>query len=137
MDLDWRKYDELSNMQDIGRRKHNTFFTEIENECRIVPCSTDEHGTTIKIELGLLEQTWSEADIKRAYSELSKLVSPILKPTYPFRIVFHSNDYEDYVERDVKNDFNIETAHHYLLKPFTEGERTSRSIFSLTKRKDA
>lgn len=35
LDLDWRKYDELSNMQDIGRRKHNTFFTEIENECRI------------------------------------------------------------------------------------------------------
>ena len=26
LDLDWRKYDELSNLQDIGRRKHNTFF---------------------------------------------------------------------------------------------------------------
>lgn len=126
LDLDWRKYDELSNMQDIGSRKHNTFFTEIENECRIVPCSADEHGTTIKIELGLLEQTWSEADIKRAYSELSKLVSPILKPTYPFRIVFNSNEYKDYVERDVKNDFNIDTAHHYLLKPFTEGEENKQ-----------
>lgn len=123
LDLDWRKYDEIANGQDTGnRRKKNTFFTEVENECRIEPCSKEEHGTVIKIELGLWEQTWSKSDIDRAYSELSKLVSPILKPTYPFRIILDSNEYEEYMGRDVKNDFYISTAHHYMLKSYTVGE---------------
>ena len=128
--LDWRRYDELSEKQNVERRNHNAYFTEIENECWIERCDADEHGTTIKIELGQLEQIWSKVDIDRAYSELSKLVSPILKPTYPFRIVFNSNEYEEYAERDVKNNFFIDTTHHYLLKPFTEeGEKKQEFLF--------
>lgn len=126
LDLDWRKYDKLSDIQDVGGSKNHPFFTEIDNECRIEPCNAGEHGTTITIEIGLLEQIWSKADIDRAYSELSKLVSPILKPTYPFRIVFNSNEYEDYLERDVRNDFNIETPHHYVLKTITMGSGEKR-----------
>ena len=123
LDLDWRKYDEIANNQDKGnKRKRNAFFTEIENECHIENCKVEEHGTIIKIELGLLEQTWSKPDIDRAYSELSKLVSPILKPAYPFRIIVDSNEYEEYTQRDVKNDFNITTAHHYVLKAFADDE---------------
>ena len=123
LDLDWRKYDEIANFQDKkGKRKNNLFFTEIENECRIEPCAIEEHGTIIRIYLGLMEQTWSKSDIGRAYSELSKLVSPILKPTYPFRIILNSNEYEEYIERDVKNDFNIDTAHHYILNAFKSDE---------------
>lgn len=131
LDLDWRKYDELSDIQDVGRLEDHPYFTDIDNECRIEPCKADEHGTTITIEIGLLEQTWSKADIDRAYSELSKLVSPILKPTYPFRILFNSNEHDEYIERDVKNDFNIDTSHHYVLKAFTEGggEKKQESLF--------
>lgn len=131
LDLDWRKYDELSDIQDAGESENHPFFTEIDNECRIESCNADEHGTTITVEIGLLEQTWSKADIDRAYSELSKLVSPILKPTYPFRILFNSNEHEEYLERDVKNDFNINTAHHYVLKAFTNGagEKKQESLF--------
>lgn len=133
LDLDWRKYDEIANSQDKGnKRKRNTFFTEIENECHIETCKVEEHGTIIKIELGLMEQTWSKPDIDRAYSELSKLVSPILKPAYPFRIIVDSNEYEEYNQRDVKNDFNITTAHHYVLKALTndEGKRQEFLFFN-------
>lgn len=133
LDLDWRKYDEIANTQDRGtRHKRNTFFTEIENECRIETCGREEHGTIIKIELGLWEQIWSKSDIDRAYSELSKLVSPILKPSFPFRIILDSNEYEEYTVRDVKNDFNITTAHHYVLKSFTtdEGNRQEYLYFN-------
>lgn len=133
LNLDWRKYDEISNNQDKGnKRKRNAFFTEIENECYIDNCKVEEHGTIIKIELGLLEQTWSKPDIDRAYSELSKLVSPILKPAYPFRIIVDSNEYEEYTQRDVKNDFNITTAHHYVLKAFAgnEGKRQEFLFFN-------
>ena len=95
--------------------KKNIFFTEIENNCWIENCNREEHGTTIKIELGLVEQTWSVSDVGRAYSELSKLVSPILRPAYPFQIIVKSNEFSDYSEREVLNDFNIATAHHYQL----------------------
>ncbi len=127
LDLDWRNYDDIANSQDKdNKRKRNTFFTEIENECYIETCNPEEHGTIIKIELGLLEQTWSKQDIDRAYSELSKLVSPILKPAYPFRIIVDSNEHEEYTQRDVKNDFNITTSHHYVLKSFINDEENKQ-----------
>ena len=131
LDLDWRKYDELADSLDNGeRRKRQAFFTEIENDCRIESCSKEDHGTVIKIELGLVEQTWSKPDIDRAYSELSKLVSPILKPAYPFRIVIDSNEFEEYASRDVKNDFNISTPHHYVLNPvIVNEERKQEYLF--------
>lgn len=121
LELDWRKYDELANTQVKKNAKKNIYFTEIENNCWIECCDRDEHGTTIKIDFGLIEQTWSASDVKRAYSELSKLVSPILKPAYPFQIIVKSNEFPDYSEREVLNDFNITTAHHYKLS-FVENE---------------
>ena len=115
LELDWRKYDELAYMQTTENQQQNVFFTEIENDCWIEECDANKQGTRITINLGLIEQTWSKSDIERAYSELSKLVSPILKPTYPFRIVVKSNEYPEYFEKEVKNDFNITTSHHYKL----------------------
>lgn len=116
LELDWSKYDEISDRQIRNNNKHSLYFTEIENNCWIEQCDKDEQGTNIRIELGLVEQIWSESDIKRAYSELSKLVSPILKPTYPFKIILNSNEFVDFKDKEVKNDFNVETAHHYVLK---------------------
>jgi hypothetical protein len=115
LELDWRKYEELANSQVRKNIKKNVYFTEIENNCWIENCDKDKHGTSIKIELGQIEQTWSSSDVERAYSELSKLVSPILKPAYPFQIIVKSNEFLDFSERQVLNDFNISTAHHYIL----------------------
>lgn len=115
LELDWSKYDELANIQITENQQQNIFFTEIENDCWIEECDANKQGTCITIELGLIEQTWSKSDVERAYSELSKLVSPILKPTYPFQIIVKSNEYPEYFEKEVKNDFNITTSHHYKL----------------------
>lgn len=115
LELDWRMYEELANSQIRKNIKKNVYFTEIENNCWIESCDKDKHGTSIKIELGQIEQTWSSSDVERAYSELSKLVSPILKPAYPFQIIVKSNEFLDFSERQVLNDFNISTAHHYKL----------------------
>ena len=130
LELDWKMYDSLSEEQLKRNRKHNLFFTEIENNCWIEQCSTEEQGTSITISLGLVEQLWSESDIKRAYSELSKLVSPILKPTYPFKIIVDSNEFGSYTGKEVKNDFSVETAHHYALNPIIEkGEKRQEYLF--------
>lgn len=120
LELDWKKYDELSESEVKNKGKHNLYFTEIENNCWIEDCDVEEQGTSIIISLGLVEQLWSESDINRASSELSKLVSPILKPTYPFKIIIDSNEFPDYAGKEVKNDFSIETAHHYILNSFVK-----------------
>lgn len=123
LELDWTKYDELANSQIKNNIKKNIFFTEIENNCWIEECDRETHGTLIKIELGLVEQLWSSSDVERAYSELSKLVSPILKPTYPFQIIVDSNEFVEFSKREVKNNYHISTAHHYILKPVkTDGK---------------
>ena len=130
LELDWRKYDELANSQVKKNIKNSVFFTEIENNCWIENCGREDHGTSIRIEFGLIEQTWSKADIERAYSELSKLVSPILKPTYPFQIVVKSNEFSEFSEREVLNDFNISTAHHYKLNPVEiEGRKGQEYLY--------
>lgn len=130
LELDWRKYDELANVQVKKNIKNSVFFTEIENNCWIENCDREDHGTSIRIEFGLIEQTWSKADIERAYSELSKLVSPILKPTYPFQIIVKSNEFSEFSEREVLNDFNISTAHHYKLNPVEiEGRKGQEHLY--------
>lgn len=122
LELDWRKYDLLAE-NPIKASKNNVFFTEIENNCWIEKCDKEDHGTKITINLGLVEQTWSKSDIGRAYSELSKLVSPILKPTYPFQIFVSSNEFSEYSNREVKNNFDIATAHHYKLNFVDSGNQ--------------
>lgn len=130
LELDWRKYDELANVQVKKNIKKSVFFTEIENNCWIENCDREDHGTSIKIEFGLIEQTWSKSDVERAFSELSKLVSPILKPTYPFKIIVNSNEFSDFSEREVLNDFNISTAHHYILNFIeTEGRKGQEYLY--------
>lgn len=122
LELDWRKYDQLADNL-INVTKKNVFFTEIENNCWIEMCPKESHGTKIIINLGMIEQTWSNSDIERAYSELSKLVSPILKPTYPFQIFVSSNEFTEYSNREVKNNFDIETKHHYILNAIKDDNR--------------
>lgn len=130
LELDWTQYDELANMQIRKNVRNNIFFTEIGNNCWIENCDREAHGTKITIYLGLIEQLWSKSDIERAYSELSKLVSPLLKPTYPFKITVQSNEYEDFSEREVRNDFNISTGHHYKLNvQYSEGNKLQEYLF--------
>ncbi|MBO7478042.1 MAG: sensor histidine kinase [Salinivirgaceae bacterium] len=136
LELDWRKYDELSNAQVKKNIRSSVFFTEIENNCWIEKCDRESHGTSITIEFGLIEQTWTKPDVERAYSELSKLVSPILKPTYPFKIMVKSNEFSEFSEREVLNDFNISTAHHYILNPIETGGRKGQEYLYFDEKKE-
>ena len=117
LDLDWDKYETLSEAQNTRNYRHQALFTDVGNDCRIEKCPRDEHGTKIKIKLSRNEQLWSESDLRRAYSELSKLVSPLYRPTYPFSIVIKSNEYDEFTYSEVVNSFTVNTAHHYILNP--------------------
>lgn len=115
LELDWGKYEELSSTQITKNNRKTMFFTEVENNCWVEKCDREEQGTKIIIFLRRNEQLWSENDIKRAYSELAKLVSPLLKPLYPFVIKIKSNEYKNYSNKEVVNNFSVSTAHHYIL----------------------
>ena len=122
LELDWDKYEDLSFTQIKKNDRKTMFFTEVENNCWIERCEREEQGTKIKIYLKRNEQLWSENDIKRAYSELSKLVSPLFKPAYPFVIKIKSNEYENFSFKEVINNFSVDTVHHYILNPVMTDE---------------
>jgi|WetSurMetagenome_2_1015567.scaffolds.fasta_scaffold28661_2 signal transduction histidine kinase len=120
LELDWTQYEKLARSTAKRRLNDTTYFTEIDNRCWIENCSADEHGTTIKIYLGLTEQLWSENDINRIYSELSKLVSPLIKLAYPFKILVNSNEFTDYSDREVVNKSIDFSSNHYKLSSYEE-----------------
>ena len=130
LELDWTSYETLSNTQNNPDGRKPTYFTDVENNCWISTCPREEQGTTIKIFFKRTDQLWSEADIDRAYSELSKLVSPLYKPTYPFKIVICSNIYSKYQKTEVINNFTIDTKHHYVLNCVKDrGQLVQQQLF--------
>lgn len=130
LELDWDKYESISSEQMKKNNRNAMFFTEVENNCWIETCSREEQGTKIKIFLSKVEQLWSENDIKRACSELAKLISPLFKPLYPFSIRIISNEYEQFKSKDIINNFTIDTSHHYVLNPIIiDGEQLQEYLF--------
>lgn len=135
LELDWNKYENLSYIQIKKNNRNSMFFTEVENNCWIVTCDREEQGTKIKIYLNQTEQLWSENDIQRACSELAKLVSPLFKPTYPFAVRIKSNEYEKFASKEVINNFSVDTAHHYILKPTTVDDEQLQEYLSFDEKK--
>lgn len=137
LELDWNRYESLSSDQIKKNNRNTTFFTEVENNCWIETCDREEQGTKIKIFLNQTEQLWSENDIQRAYSELAKLVSPLIKPVYPFVIWIKSNEYRQFANKEVINKFSVNTAHHYILDSIdVDGEQLQQYLFFDEKKGD-
>jgi len=93
---DWNTYQEIEKGQLSLNFDANKFryFTDIENEYWEETAPVKDHGT--KIEIYDITDPWSEKDIRKATTELSKLISPIKNLDYPFNIHIKSNEYEDF-----------------------------------------
>lgn len=91
LETDWSQYEEILRKSDLEQNfKKKPLFTSIENRCW---CEVDENinnsqGT--RLEITIIRNNWSKTDIELAFSELSKLVSPLEKPKNPFNIYIHS-----------------------------------------------
>lgn len=116
LETDWTKYSELENQQlemplgvESGSGKKKEFFTDIKNKYWFSKDDDkDGHGTILEIEI--INDPWTENDVKRACKELARLVSPNNSNIkYPFTIKIKS-DYEGYKEVDVKPLSYIEFA---------------------------
>lgn len=103
LETDWSTYEKLEQKQlqlDFGDNDFQ-FFTDIENTYWEESSLPNQHGTTI--EISNVTDPWSEKDVAKATSELSKLISPIEIFDYPFNIYISSNEYPKYDNFLVEN----------------------------------
>lgn len=75
LETDWVNYSKIENSQmSLSFEDSKDFFTDIKNRYWLEDAEIDMQGTTL--EISRIENEWSAIDIKRAYKELSKLISP-------------------------------------------------------------
>nr|WP_199163021.1 sensor histidine kinase [Elizabethkingia sp. ASV34] len=95
LETNWSQYSDLEVIQlTLPFEEEKEFFTDIKNSYWFEDGDKNEQGTILEIES--VNDAWTEQDIKRAYRELARLVSPNSKMTkYPFNIKIQS-DYPEF-----------------------------------------
>lgn len=104
LETDWSQYESLEQHQ-LTIDFENTdakqqFFTDIENRYWFEGADINSQGTVL--EISKISEIWTESDLKRATSELSKLISPNHQTKYPFKITIHSTDYPEFENKVVE-----------------------------------
>lgn len=102
LETDWAVYSKLEEYQlKLDFDEEKPFFTDIENEYWYEDAPINEQGTIL--EISNIREIWTENDVKRAYKELAKIVSPFthIKEQYPFKITVFS-EYEDFNDKVVE-----------------------------------
>ena len=85
--INWEQYKKTSEEEHRLR-----LFTEIENSYVLSPAKDiNEQGTTLTIKG--LHDTWEKKDIIRLLRESSRIVSPYVQLTYPFRVHVIADEY--------------------------------------------
>lgn len=77
------------------------YFTDIANKYWEKPSQPGKSGT--QLDISAIRDPWTKSDIERAYKELAKLVSPLVRPTYPFNIFLHAPEYDLFGYQPVEN----------------------------------
>jgi len=127
LETDWSQYSKLENKQlTLDFESKKDYFTDVKNKYWYEDAPKEQQGTTL--EITMINDTWTEQDIIRAYKELSKLVSPNnAKTTHPFNITIKS-PYKGYEKKEVKTQliefateeieltFNTEEGYQEILK---------------------
>ena len=86
--IDWDKY-QKSSEEESGLK----LFTEIENTYSLLPAREGfAHGTTLSI--SGLHDMWEKKDVIRLLRESSRIVSPYVQLTFPFRVHVIAEEFE-------------------------------------------
>lgn len=127
LETDWTKYSQLEESQlKLDFEEEKQFFTEIDNNYWFEESELDYHGTTL--EITSVSEIWTEGDVKRAYKELSKLVSPFahLQNQYPFKITIKS-PYQE-LKNKVVEPVLVDHATEEILLSYNEKLKTQEII---------
>ena len=85
--INWNEYQKTSEQEDEIR-----LFTEIENSYAYLPAQKEnEKGTKLNIQG--LHDIWEKKDIIRLLRESSRIVSPYVQLTYPFKVHVIAEEY--------------------------------------------
>ena len=85
--INWNEYQKTSEQEDEIR-----LFTEIENSYAYLPAQKEnEKGTKLNIQG--LHDIWEKKDIIRLLRESSRIVSPYVQLTYPFKVHIIAEEY--------------------------------------------
>lgn len=95
LETDWINYSRIENNQmSLNFEDSKDFFTDIKNRYWLEDAEIDTQGTVL--EISRIDEEWTESDIKRAFKELSKLISPNNdSKQFPFHIKLKT-DYENF-----------------------------------------
>ena len=96
LEVDWKKYEKLA------EKTKEKYFTDIPNRMWYENSEKSTKGTELIITN--VNELWTLEDIKRAYKELSKLISPFNNLSPPFNIELESNEYKDFESKFVNNE---------------------------------
>jgi len=103
LETDWSYYAELEEKQlkiDFERNPdQEQFFTDIENRYWVEASDVETQGTSL--EISLISECWTETDLKRASTELAKLISPNHASKFPLKIFLQSNEFEVYRKKEI------------------------------------
>lgn len=91
LETDWSKYEALLKKSDKETDfKKKPLFTNIANKYWKETDLERKIFQGTRLEITEIRDVWTQKDIEIAYSELSKLVSPLEKPKNPFEIFIHA-----------------------------------------------
>jgi len=127
LETDWSKYSDLANRQlslIFSEANKQSFFTDIENKYWFENQNNNKQGTTL--EITLVNDVWTEADIIRAYKELGKLISPNYKPKYPFNI-FIKSQFDGFLNSKVES-LAIQFATEEIHLTFNDHDKTQEIL---------
>lgn len=85
LETDWSYYEVLESKQlKLDFDNEQKYFTDIENKYWFEEAPLGVQGTVL--EISLINDVWTDLDIKRVYKELGKLIVPGQTSKYPFQI---------------------------------------------------
>ncbi len=127
LETDWAEYSKLEEFQlKLDFEEEKPFFTDIDNEYWFEDAPINQQGT--RLEISNVREIWTENDVKRAYKELSKIVSPFthLQEQYPFKITVFS-PYEDFNDKLVEPQL-LDFATEEIILSFDPEEKTQEIL---------
>mgnify|MGYP004526984539 CR=1 FL=1 len=108
LETDWSYYEVLESKQlKLDFENEQKYFTDIENKYWFEEAPSDAQGTIL--EISLINDVWTDLDIKRVYKELGKLIVPGKTSKYPFQIKINSNTYKEFTNKYVES-FTVDFA---------------------------
>jgi signal transduction histidine kinase len=126
LETDWEVYEALSRNLDEGIQPIETqLFTDVQNQYwTSVSKRPEGHGTILTI--SKIRDVWTKDDIVRAYKELSKIVSPLERPTSDFDI-FIKSQYDEFKNSKVINNAILNATEEITLG-YDDTEKTQQTL---------